>query len=395
MENDRSTDQSEKMPAYCDKYVSEKINKLTKVIELSFEVSSNTDLESLLQKIVDSATELTKAEYGGLLVLTREGDQFEYFKVSGSFKPRGFPKGSSILGIPYKENKPIMLSDIRLHPRGGGTPKGHPPIRAFIGVPLSLREKTLGTLFVGNGPDRGIFYKEDKDLLMAFAVQAALAIGNVRLYEQARQLSRLEERKRIAQSLHETVLQYLFTVGLEVEKCLEQADPCLEKLSMIQHLIERASEELRSTIFALSFTSSVNMKGLPAILIDLIEEFKNTSGIRASLLLPRDLQEMPPAVSEAIFRIVREALSNVKKHARASAVAVTLSCDKQFVSITIQDNGRGLDMSSTQGLHFGLLTMKQVTSNANGEITILSNEDDEGTIVRATFPMLGGRKKTQ
>ncbi len=382
--------------AICEGYTTGNLHKLTRVIEMSCALAGYVDLDSLLQKIVNSAVELAGAEFGGVLVMHQDKTHYEYFKVFGcSHEPSEFPTGAGVLGIPHEEGHPLRSDDIRKHPRAVGIPHGHPEVKAFVGVPLRVRDKVFGSLFVGNSPGEGSFSREDQALLVAFAAQAAMAIENAQLYERTEQLAKLEERKRIAQSLHETVLQYLFTVGLEVEKCLEQADPCLEKLSMIQRLIDRASEELRSTIFALSFHSSVNMKGLPAILTDLIEELKTTSGIRSSLLLPRDLPEMPLAVSEAIYRIVREALSNVKKHARASAVAVTLSYDKRFVSVTIQDNGRGLDTPSTPGLHFGLLTMKQVASNANGEITILSNEDDGGTIVRATFPMLGGRKETQ
>ena len=376
-------------------YTGEKLNRFARIVEVSFALSSNIDLESLLQKIADSATELTGAEFGGLLVLSKDGSKYEYFNVSGHCKLNGFPDDKGIFSIPYRKGTPLILDDVREYPEAVGIPPGHPPVKAFIGVPLSFREKILGSLFVGNSPSRGNFCEEDKDLLMAFAALAAVAIENARLYQQSKQLARLEERKRIAQSLHETVLQYLFTTGLEVEKCLDQADPCLEKLLIIQRLIDRASEDLRSTVFALSSHSSADTKELPAILAELIEEFEVTSGVRSSLLLPRHMpSEIPPAVSEAIYRIAREALSNVKKHARASAVAVTLSCDEHFVSITIQDNGRGLDMSGTSGLHFGLLTMKEVASNANGEIAILSNEDDEGTIVRATFPVSGGEKKT-
>ncbi len=392
--NGSDTD-SAKADGFCKEYTSEKIKKLTSVIEVSLALTNKIDLDTVLQKIIDSATGLTRAEFGGLLVLSQDGSRYEYFKVSGSFKPDSFPAVTGILSLPYKEGVPLVLDDIRKQPKAVGTPLGYPPMKAFIGVPLSFRNKALGSLFVGNGPERGSFSVEDKNLLIVFASQAAVAIENARLYQRSKQLARLEERRRIAQSLHETVLQYLFTIGLEIEKCLDQADPCLEKLLVMQRLVERTSDNLRSTISALSIHASVEMRGISSILTDLIEEFENSSGVHVSLLLPQDLPEMSPAVSDAIYCIVSEALSNVKKHARASAVVVAISCDERSVSVTIQDDGRGLDMSSTQGLHFGLLTMKQVASNANGEITILSNEDDVGTIVRATFPLFGGRKAAE
>ncbi len=371
-----------------DNLCGKELKRLASVVETSCALAENVDLDSLLQRIVDSAAELTGAELGGLLVLNQENTGYEYFKVTGcSDEPSGFPTGNGILSMPYKEGISLKLDNVRKHPRAVGTPPGHPEVEAFIGVPLRIRDKVLGSLFVGKGPGRGIFLEGDENLLMAFAAQASLTIENTRLYERAEELARLQERKRIAQSLHETVVQYLFSIELEASRHLGQREPCWRKLLTIQHLAERASDELRGAIFALSSTLSVSEKGLLVILKELTQKFEETSEVQASLLLPPDLPEIPPAVNEAIYRIVSEALSNVRKHSQASAVVVTLSYDKSFISIAIQDNGCGLDLRKETGLHFGLLTMKQVANNAGGEITITNNEDDTGTVIRAIFPL--------
>ncbi len=371
-----------------DNLCGKELKRLASVVETSCALAEDADLSSLLQRIVDSAAELTGAELGGLLVLNQENTGYEFFKVTGcSDKPEGFPTGNGILSIPYKEGIPLRLDDIRKHPRAVGTPPGHPEVQAFLGVPLHIRDKVLGSLFVGKRPGREAFSKEDENSLMAFAAQAALTIENTRLYERAKELARLQERKRLAQSLHETVVQYLFSIELEASRRLGPTEPCWRKLLTIQRLAERAGDELRSAIFALSSTLSANEKGLSAILKDLVQGFEETSGVQASMLLPPDLPETPPVINEAIYRIVSEALSNVRKHSQASAVVVTLSHDKSSVSIAIQDNGHGLDLRKKAGPHFGLLTMKEVANNAGGEITIANNKDDTGTVVRATFPL--------
>ncbi len=371
-----------------DNLCGKELKRLASVVETSCALAENVDLDSLLQRIVDSAAELTGAKLGGLLVLNQENTGYEYFKVTGcSNEPDGFPTGNGILSMPYKEGIPLKLDDIREHSQAVGTPPGHPEIQAFIGVPLRIRDKVLGSLFVGKGPGKGVFFDEDENLLMAFAAQAALTIENTRLYERAEELARLQERKRIAESLHETVVQYLFSIELEASRRLGQREPCWRKSLTIQHLAERASDELRSAIFALSSTLSANKKGLSVLLKDLMQEFEETSGIQASLLLPPNLIETSPTINEAIYRIVIEALSNVKKHSHASVVVVTLSYDKSFLSIAIQDNGRGLNFRKKAGPHFGLLTMKQAANNAGGEIAIINNEDDTGTVIRATFPL--------
>jgi len=196
----------------------------------------------------------------------------------------------------------------------------------------------------------------------------------------------LEERKRIAQSLHETVAQYLFTIGLEAEKCMEQHGPCEETMAMIQRLADKANDEIRSAVFTLSMESSLLRESLSTTLSELVREFENTSGVRTSLILPPSLPRIPFRVKEAIYRITREALTNVRKHAHASMAAVTVSYEDGRLAVAVQDDGKGFQVKEDGNIHFGLLTMEQLASNAGGEITI-SNNDDVGTVVRVSFPI--------
>ncbi|NOY98596.1 MAG: GAF domain-containing sensor histidine kinase [Chloroflexi bacterium] len=367
--------------------IQDAIHRLTRVIEVSCALSS-IDIDVLLKRVVDAAVELTNAEMGGLLVLDENTEQFEYFKVSGwPYEPKGFPSGKGILGIPYREGDILLERNIHEHAKAVGVPEGHPDIKAFLAVPLKIRTKLLGSLFVGNEDSDKIFSEEDKHLLVAFATQVAVVIENARLYNRSEKLAILEERNRIARSLHETVVQYLFTIGLETERCLGRSEECDQHLTKIRRLSERASDELRSAIFTLSTISHTNPKGLSAILVDLIKEFEQNSGIKTTLLTPDTLPNVPATVNDAVYRIVREALFNIQKHAQAMAAVVTLSADKDELTVVIQDNGRGLDAENVDGLHFGLLTMREVTAHARGELSITNNEDDIGTIVRAVFPL--------
>jgi len=368
-----------------------KIHQLTRMIEVSCLLTSEIDLSALLQRVVDAAVELTNAEMGGMLVLDEKHEKFEHFKVSGwPLEPKGFPSGKGILGIPYKTGEALMERDISKHPKAIGTPAGHPDVASFIAVPLKVRERSLGSLFVGNKPGDKVFSEDDKFLLSAFASQAAVVIENTRLYNRSEELAVYDERRRIAQSLHETVVQYLFTIGLEAEHCRLNPEDCKKQLETIRRLAERASEELRSAILALSSNITTKHKALPSILADLVEEFESKTATQISLLTPDKLPEIQPPIVEAIYRIAREALSNIQKHAHATAVVITLTVNHDSISLAIQDNGRGIDTSKSDGLHFGLVTMQQVAKNAKGEVFIIGNEDDVGTVVRAEFPFEHG-----
>jgi signal transduction histidine kinase len=380
-----------------------RVEQLSRLIDVYKSVAAQLDLDPLLQQIVDTATRLVDAELGGLLVLSEGesqgegGEPFQFFKVSRwPTEPQGFPTGDGILSLPYRLGVPLRLDDVRSHPQTLGFPPYHPQVRAFLSVPLMRKDRSLGALFVGNGPGGSTFGPDDEELLLAFAAQATIAIENARLYAQAEELARLRERQRIAQALHDTVAQMLFTVGLEVERCLSHPSPeeeTRQRLETVRHLAARSSHELRSAIFALRSPYLAKGDGLVDLLNERVVEFQAQSGIAATLIVPPDFPSMPPLVSEAAYRIVSESLSNVRKHARASAVFVSLYCDGESVIVTIQDDGVGLNEPALPGktdgdLHFGVATMRQLTEKAQGDFSI-ANSDDAGVTVKACLPVPG------
>lgn len=375
----------------------QRVEQLSRLVEVSKSVAAQLDLDPLLQQIVDTATELVHAQMGGLLVLKEDGESFEFFKVSGwPHKPRGFPTGAGILSLPYRRGTPLRVDDARNHPRAMGFPSYHPEVGAFLSVPLLRKGQALGALFVGNAPGCSTFSGEDEELLLVFAGQAATAIENARLYAQAEELARLRERQRIARALHETVAQMLFTIGLETEWCLKHPSPdgeARQKLQTIRRLAARSSDELRSAIFALRSRYLPRGEGLVPLLREQVSEFEAESGIAATLIVPDGFPSLPPLVGEAAYRIVRESLSNVRKHARASAVMVSLHYDGETVTVTVQDNGVGLAEplaleADDHNLHFGVTTMRQLTAQAQGDFFI-ANNDDQGVMVKARFAIPG------
>ncbi|MEA4909775.1 MAG: GAF domain-containing sensor histidine kinase [Chloroflexi bacterium] len=375
----------------------QRIERLSRLIDVSKSMAAQLDLEPLLQQIVDSANLLLRARMGGLMVLYEDNSGVQYFKVSGwTVEVKGNPRGMGILSLPYRQSQTLRLDDVRMHPQARGFPENHPVVGPFLSAPLLSKGKALGALFVGNEPGGQIFSAEDEELLVAFAAQATVAIENARLYAKAEELARLQERQRIAQALHDTVVQMLFSIGLEAEWCLTHipaAEGFPQRLQTIRRLAARSSDELRSAIFALRSPFLAPGDGLVQLIQAQVSEFEGQSGIAATLIVMPCFPTLPPLVSEAVYRIVVESLSNVRKHARASGVMVSLDCDGSSVTVTIQDNGVGLaeplslevDDSS---LHFGVATMRQVTAQAEGAFFI-ANNDDQGVMIKARFPLSG------
>ncbi|MEV7868335.1 GAF domain-containing protein [Streptomyces sp. NPDC088124] len=158
-------------------------------------IGDDLELRATLQHIVDSATELAGARYGALGVVDPErGGLTELFTAGMSDADRQrvgrLPDGrGGVLGLLLRDPRPVRLDDLTADPRSVGVPPGHPPMRSFVGVPLQLDREILGNLYLTE-KRAGSFTEQDQNLLRVLASQAAIAIGNARLYGTARQRER-------------------------------------------------------------------------------------------------------------------------------------------------------------------------------------------------------------
>jgi signal transduction histidine kinase len=129
------------------------------------------------------------------------------------------------------------------------------------------------------------------------------------------------------------------------------------------------------------------------LLKDLTIEFQNETGIETTLVISPNPAPLSSPIAEVIYRILREALTNTRKHAHASAILVSLLCDNRKASITVQDNGSGLAQDQladpeTNKLHFGLSTMREMIVSLGGELYI-GNNDEHGLMIKASIPLPG------
>jgi signal transduction histidine kinase len=177
--------------------------KLRELIDASIALNSELSLESLLQKIVETALSLTGARYAALGVIDETGAALERFVTTGIDDETrtmigDLPRGRGILGVLIREARPLRLTRLGEDPRSVGFPPGHPPMESFLGVPVLLRGVAYGNLYLTE-KEGGDFTDDDEELVTLLAAQAAVAIENTRLYESATRWSRQLE------ILHETV----------------------------------------------------------------------------------------------------------------------------------------------------------------------------------------------
>src|SRR5829696_6932241 len=181
-------------------------DRLRALVDAGIALTSELSLDSVLQKLVDAAAELTGARYAALGVIDPSGTRLERFVTHGVTDEQHhaigeLPRGRGILGVLIHEAKPLRLERIADDPRAVGFPDGHPVMESFLGVPLLLREIAYGNLYLTE-KEAGPFTEEDEELGQLLASQAAVAIENARLYESATRWSRqLESLDAVAAAL--------------------------------------------------------------------------------------------------------------------------------------------------------------------------------------------------
>jgi signal transduction histidine kinase len=178
-----------------------------RLIDAGIAVTSELTLDAVLQRIVETAAELTTARYAALGVIDRSGRELERFLTTG-IDPEtherigDLPRGRGILGVLISDAHPLRLHDLTADPRSVGFPPRHPLMRSFLGVPILLRGVAYGNLYLTEKENRDDFTPEDEEVVTLLAAQAAVAIENARLYESAtRWLAQLESLTEVGNAL--------------------------------------------------------------------------------------------------------------------------------------------------------------------------------------------------
>src|SRR4051812_41626328 len=161
-------------------------DRLVRLIEVGRSLLSELDLDIVLDRVLETARDLTGARYAALGILDERRRELAQFLTRGvdeeTHRAIGdLPRGRGILGLLIEEPYPLRLADLGEHPRSYGFPPGHPPMRGFLGVPILIRGEAWGNLYLTEKAD-GDFDQDDEDAVVVLADWAAIAIENARLY---------------------------------------------------------------------------------------------------------------------------------------------------------------------------------------------------------------------
>ena len=240
----------------------------------------------------------------------------------------------------------------------------------MILVPLALRTSAAGVLAVGRLAGRPGFGPADIPLLESFSEQASLALEYARALSEVSRLGMVEDRERIARDLHDGVIQSLFAVGLGLQgmAALVSDTRLADRMQQYVTEIDRVIGDVRSYIFGLR--PSVLMPGnLTNTIEQLAHEMQERTGVTVVVDVDISLEPDLANASAQIAHIIREALSNVGRHAEAATCRISIRRDDQSAVIEIDDDGQGFDLGDARH-GMGLGNLAERAESINGTLQI-------------------------
>ncbi|HEX7828580.1 MAG TPA: sensor histidine kinase, partial [Thermoanaerobaculia bacterium] len=240
--------------------------------------------------------------------------------------------------------------------------------------------------------DGALFTTDDEETLERFAVQAAIAIDNAHLHAQAEEIATARERLRIAHEMHDGLAQVLGYVNTKVQAAKQylrrgMTDDANQQLEELAISARQAYGDVRESIVGLR-TLPGRDRMLEDVLSEFLQQWKDQSGVDTELTIDPELR-LQPSIELQVVRIIQESLTNVRKHARATKVNVSVHRANGELVVTIHDNGMGFNPEATargEFPKFGLTTMRERASSIHGLLEIES-APGSGTTVRFTMPL--------
>jgi GAF domain-containing protein len=370
-----------------------RVEQFRVISEVGRRITSITGIDSVLQQVAELVQGAFDYDHVGIALV--DGDTAVYRVGAGElwespdfeFLPARLKVGEQgITGWVAGTGEALLVPDVREEPRyvwmrGSKT-------RSELTVPIKLKGEVIGVLDAQSN-QLNAFDESDLSVLQALADQAAIAIENARLYEQASRLAVVEERQRLARELHDSVTQALYGTTLYAEAAARQlatgqTELASHHLRELRDTAQEALREMRLLIFELR-PSILESEGLVNALRARLEAVEERAGLAVDFQVEGETT-WSSAVEEGLYRIAQEALNNTLKHACARRVSVSLKQGERAVVLEIVDDGCGFDPSvAVPGGGLGLDGMIERAAKMSGEL-VLDSEPGGGTRVLVEVP---------
>ncbi len=392
-----------------DTELQKQVSFLSALNQVGHSVSQSLVIDEILQNTIDAVFQVTPSE-SCWIFLCAENEPDLRLRAQ-----RGLPDHilaklhnadssihESVVNYVFESKKPLLLS--AENAAQADLQKADLMISGndwqwLAAVPLKAKETAIGVLGMISHEDRA-YTENEIDLLEAIGDQIAIAVVNARLYRRSREMATVEERNRVSREIHDTLLQSLtgILIHLQGAQRLESKNPKMaaESISDALALAQESMREARRSVLNLR---PVALDEQP--LEEAIESHLQRMAVEADLDSKFVLQGIPIRLSDDIeqhlYRISQEALTNIKRHADATKVEITMSYEPHEVVLTISDDGIGIDEgqvlngSPNQSHHgFGLLGIQERVRLIGGQISInhpSSGKTTKGTMIKVNIPL--------
>ena len=362
-------------------------------------LNTTVDMAEILDRLLTNLQQVVPHDAAEIMLI--DGEHAQIVRSRG-YASRGLQQELDDLNFIVTETpnlhymrqtqKPLIIPDVE-QMNEGQMLKVTPALfwRSYAGVPIAAKGQVIG--FINLGSLIPYFFTPiHADRLQAFAEQAAIAIQNARLHEEARELAAHHERQRLARDLHDAVSQTLFAVTINTETLMRQAerDPAGlgSKLADLHRLARGALAETRAVLLELRPEALADIS-LETLLEQLREAVLARKHLRISLQINR-AAEPAPELKLVLYRVAQEALNNIVKHAQASQVSIRLTQDGARASLEISDDGVGFDPDSRPPSSMGLNIMRERAESVGAALHIHS-ATGEGTQIAVTWENVAGK----
>jgi nitrate/nitrite-specific signal transduction histidine kinase len=297
----------------------------------------------------------------------------------------------SIVGWVAQAGEPILANDVSEDPRYRSV-EALKETKSELAVPVKIGNKVLGVLDI-ESKEVDAFGESDLYTAQTLADQLAVAIENASLYEETRQIAVMEERNRMAREIHDTLAQGFSGIILQLEAAEQtlgsDVSATERHLNQARSLARKSLAEARRSVWNLRPQALEQLPLVEAIKQE-VDRFTQNTGVDARFGVFGATRDLPPELETGILRICQESLTNVRRHAKATEVEVSLTFNESAVELCIRDNGVGFKSKAAGGDEkkrgaFGLISMRERARGLGGTLEVQSGRG-KGTLVTVVIP---------
>jgi len=397
----RANSSSRKTPRKSKTSTSDRNRELAILNAIAAELNGAADVQAALTKTLALVADLLRLRTGWVWLLDPDTNQFynaashnlppylrKPVRMAGSwcvctesFRSRKLaPKNIDVIECsrlaPAVKSKSVRLT--------GG-------LRYHASIPLYSGEKPLGIMNL-TGPSWRKLTGDELRLLSTIGYQVGVTIERARLAEESAELAREEERTRVAREIHDTLVQSLTAISLQLDAALKRIDDgragapqtaLRERIVNARDIARGGLDEARRSVLELRGAPPAG-KSLVAALRALARGFTSQTGVRVRVRVRSSGRRQLSARAEAeLYRIAQEALTNVGKHASVGEAQIEVRMGMRTIALRIRDRGRGFSRAASKG--HGLTGMRERAQLLNGTLSI-DSAPGRGTTVTATVP---------